>query len=91
MNLPPLTPKKGSVETSCDRAPLAHMTLPLLGYGEFWDKDGTASVPAGKCINNYGIEPIELRAKDRLSPINGIQLICAYRAFCSKSHCIFKR
>ena len=84
-----IIPEKGSVGASRDIAPLAHMALPLLGYGEFWNDDGTAVIPAEKCLDAHGIETIDLQAKDGLSPINGTQLMCAYRAFCSKSHCIF--
>lgn len=80
-DLIPVIPEKGSVGASGDLAPLAHMALPLLGYGEFWNGDGTTAIPAEKCLNNYGIEPIELKAKDGLSLINGTQLMCAYGAF----------
>src|SRR5699024_5634406 len=36
-DLIPAMPEKGSVGASGDLAPLAHMALPLLGYGVFWN------------------------------------------------------
>lgn len=74
-------PEKGSVGASGDLAPLAHMALPLLGYGEFWNEDGTDTVPAEKLLQKHGLEPLELQAKDGLSLINGTQLMGAYSAY----------
>src|SRR5690554_4593896 len=39
-DLIPAIPEKGSVGASGDLAPLAHMSLPLLGFGSFWDEEG---------------------------------------------------
>lgn len=73
-------PEKGSVGASGDLAPLAHMSLPLLGYGLFWNEDGTDTLPAQKVLNKHDLEPIDLQAKDGLSLINGTQLMSAYGA-----------
>lgn len=80
-DLIPAVPEKGSVGASGDLAPLAHMSLPLLGYGVFWNAEGTDTVPAEKVLSDHDIEPIDLQAKDGLSLINGTQLMGAYGAY----------
>jgi histidine ammonia-lyase len=80
-SLIPAIPQKGSVGASGDLAPLAHMSLPLLGLGLFWNKKGTDTVDARDVLNRYNIEPIELKPKDGLSLINGTQLMSAYGAY----------
>lgn len=80
-DLIPAVPEKGSVGASGDLAPLAHMSLPLLGLGYFWNDEGTDVIEALTILKNYGIEPIELQPKDGLSLINGTQLMSAYGAF----------
>jgi histidine ammonia-lyase len=77
----PAIPEKGSVGASGDLAPLAHMSLPLLGYGEFWNDEGTDTISADKILKKNGLEPIDLQAKDGLSLINGTQLMSAYGAY----------
>lgn len=77
----PAIPEKGSVGASGDLAPLAHMSLPLLGYGEFWNKEGTATLPANEVLKKNGVDPIDLQPKDGLSLINGTQLMSAYGAY----------
>lgn len=80
-DLIPVIPEKGSVGASGDLAPLAHMSLPLLGFGEFWNDDGTGTIAAEKVLNEHGIEPIVLQPKDGLSLINGTQLMSSYGAY----------
>jgi len=80
-DLVPAMPEKGSVGASGDLAPLAHMSLPLLGYGYFWDEEGKDTVSADKVLKQHKLEPIELQAKDGLSLINGTQLMSAYAAY----------
>ena len=80
-DLIPAMPEKGSVGASGDLAPLAHMSLPLLGYGLFWNEDGSDTIPAEKVLNEHGLESIDLQAKDGLSLINGTQLMGAYGAY----------
>jgi histidine ammonia-lyase len=80
-DLIPAVPSKGSVGASGDLAPLAHLALPLLGYGAFWNEDGTDTIPAEKILNKYNIDPIELQAKDGLSLINGTQMMSAYGSY----------
>lgn len=80
-DLIPAIPEKGSVGASGDLAPLAHMSLPLLGYGYFWNERGTDTIEASKVLKREEVEPIELQPKDGLSLINGTQLMSAYGAF----------
>jgi histidine ammonia-lyase len=69
--LVPLVPCQGSVGASGDLAPLSHMTLALLGEGEFL-VDGDAR-PAGPVLQAAGIAPLALTAKEGLALINGTQ------------------
>tara|TARA_R100001143_G_scaffold61071_1_gene61173 strand:- start:15682 stop:17196 length:1515 start_codon:yes stop_codon:yes gene_type:complete len=80
-DLIPVIPEKGSVGASGDLAPLAHMSLPLLGLGQFWDQNDDMAINASKVLKAMGIEPIELQPKDGLSLINGTQLMSAYGAY----------
>lgn len=81
LNLLPVVPSRGSVGASGDLAPLAHLCLPLIGLGEFWDESRTRSVPAAEALGERDLPPIELGAKDGLALINGTQLMSAYGAF----------
>lgn len=80
-DLIPVIPQKGSVGASGDLAPLAHMSLPLIGLGSFWSKDGNSSISAHKVLDDHNLSPIDLQAKDGLSLINGTQLMSAYGAY----------
>jgi histidine ammonia-lyase len=81
VGLVPWLPSRGSVGASGDLAPLAHLFLPLIGRGECWDEHGRDKMPAAARLQQLGIEPIELQAKDGLALINGTQLMTAYGAF----------
>jgi histidine ammonia-lyase len=74
-------PSRGSVGASGDLAPLAHMSLPLIGQGQCWNSDFTGPEPAATTLARVGLEPVELAAKDGLALINGTQLMLAYGAF----------
>jgi histidine ammonia-lyase len=80
-NLLPVVPSRGSVGASGDLAPLAHLCLPLIGLGEFWDDDRKVSVPAMDVLRSLELPPVELGAKDGLALINGTQLMAAYGAW----------
>lgn len=80
-DLVPAVPSRGSVGASGDLAPLAHLSLPLLGHGAFWDEAGTATRPAEAVLRAHGLAPITLQAKDGLALINGTQLMSAYGAY----------
>ena len=69
--LVPHIPSQGSVGASGDLAPLSHMTLALLGEGEFI-VDGQRQ-PAAEVLRAHDIAPLELAAKEGLALINGTQ------------------
>ncbi len=69
--LVPWVPSQGSVGASGDLAPLAHMTLALMGEGDFL-VDGQRR-PALAVLQAHGITPLVLRAKEGLALINGTQ------------------
>lgn len=61
----PIIPQQGSVGASGDLAPLSHLALALIGEGEVW----------GGSLKN--VKPLELKAKEGLSLINGCQVMTA--------------
>ncbi len=67
----PYVPAQGSVGASGDLAPLAHMTLALLGEGEMLVQG--KRMPAGPVLAAAGIAPLRLAAKEGLALINGTQ------------------
>ncbi len=73
--LVPYVPSQGSVGASGDLAPLAHMTLALLGEGEML-VDGQRR-PAAPLLHAAGIAPLTLGAKEGLALINGTQVSTA--------------
>jgi len=73
--LVPYVPSQGSVGASGDLAPLAHMTLALLGEGEML-VDGRRC-PAAPLLHAAGITPLSLAAKEGLALINGTQVSTA--------------
>jgi len=80
-DLIPAIPKKGSLGASGDLAPLAHMSLPLIGSGFVWDKEGDDIIPTSRILNQHEMNAIELQPKDGLSLINGTQMMSAYGAY----------
>ena len=70
--LVPHVPSQGSVGASGDLAPLAHMTLALMGEGFFVDEQGRKQ-PAAQVLRQHGIAPLQLQAKEGLALINGTQ------------------
>ncbi len=69
--LVPYVPSQGSVGASGDLAPLAHMTLALIGEGDMLDAG--RRVPAALALKQAGIPPLALGAKEGLALINGTQ------------------
>ncbi len=80
LNLLPVVPSRGSVGASGDLAPLAHLCLPLIGLGEFWNDTGKR-IPVAEVLRTHDLPALELGAKDGLALINGTQLMSAYGAF----------
>jgi len=72
----PKVPEKGSVGASGDLAPLAHMSLPLIGLGEVFYKGILR--PTNEVYSELGIEPLQLGPKEGLALINGTQFMLAH-------------
>ena len=74
-DLLPCVPSQGSVGASGDLAPLAHLTLPLLGEGEviYGGRRGAALT----ALREAGIEPLKLAPKEGLALLNGTQVSTA--------------
>ncbi len=72
----PVVYQQGSLGASGDLAPLAHLSLPLLGLGEVEYKGEVR--PAGEVLAELGWEPIELQSKAGLALLNGTQFMSAY-------------
>jgi len=71
----PVVPLQGSVGASGDLAPLAHLSLPLIGEGEV--RMGSERLPARTGLDRTGLAPLELAAKEGLALINGTQVSTA--------------
>ncbi|WP_346838002.1 histidine ammonia-lyase [Microbulbifer sp. SAOS-129_SWC] len=72
----PAIPEKGSVGASGDLAPLAHMSVVLLGEGECFI-DGQRKA-AAEGLKKAGLEPITLAPKEGLALLNGTQASTAF-------------
>ncbi|MCS7019455.1 MAG: histidine ammonia-lyase [Cytophagales bacterium] len=72
----PVVPTQGSVGASGDLAPLAHLFLPLIGLG-YVSWQGKI-LPAESWLQQMGLSPLELHAKEGLALINGTQFIAAH-------------
>jgi histidine ammonia-lyase len=71
----PLVPEKGSVGASGDLAPLAHLSLVLIGEGEAMFAG--ERLAGDEALRRAGLAPIVLAAKEGLSLINGTQAMTA--------------
>ena len=71
----PVVPEKGSVGASGDLAPLAHLSLTLIGEGEAFHK-GKRS-PSSDAFEKAGLRPVVLEAKEGLALLNGTQAMHA--------------
>jgi histidine ammonia-lyase len=79
-----ITPKvyeMGSLGASGDLAPLAHLSLPLLGLGEVYHQ-GTSRL-AQEVLDEMKWTPIHLKAKEGLALLNGTQFMAAFGVWCS--------
>lgn len=72
----PVVYQQGSLGASGDLAPLAHMSLPLLGLGEV-EYEGRVR-PAAEVLAQFGWEAVELQSKEGLALLNGTQFMSAY-------------
>lgn len=86
----PVVFEQGSLGASGDLAPLAHLSLPLIGEGEVWVEGEI--IPAFRLKELFGVEPLQLQAKEGLALLNGTQFMNAYAAFIvAKSERLFEK
>lgn len=71
----PVIPSRGSVGASGDLAPLAHLALGMIGEGEVFF--GGRRMPAAAALQQAGLAPLELAAKEGLALLNGTQAMAA--------------
>lgn len=69
----PVIPTRGSVGASGDLAPLAHLSLALIGEGEAWYEE--RRLPSAEALRAAGLEPVTLGAKEGLALINGTHVM----------------
>lgn len=74
----PVVYEQGSLGASGDLAPLAHLSLPLIGEGQVW-AEGTIK-PTKEVFFSLGWESINLQSKEGLALLNGTQFMSAYGA-----------
>ena len=71
----PCIPSKGSVGASGDLAPLAHLSLALLGIGDV--RIHGKQIAASKALDKEKLKPIKLAPKEGLALLNGTQVSTA--------------
>jgi histidine ammonia-lyase len=71
----PVVPCQGSVGASGDLAPLAHMSLALIGEGEALYRG--ERLPSAVALERAGLRPVRLGPKEGLALINGTQMMTA--------------
>jgi histidine ammonia-lyase len=69
----PVVPEQGSVGSSGDLAPLAHVAACLIGEGEAWSNGRRA--PARAALASAAVAPLALETKEGLALLNGTHLM----------------
>lgn len=76
----PVVYTQGSLGASGDLAPLAHLTLPLLGLGDVhFEGDKRKALDV---LHKFGWEPLALESKEGLAMLNGTQFMGAFGCIC---------
>jgi histidine ammonia-lyase len=78
-NILPVVYTQGSLGASGDLAPLAHLSLPIIGQGEVYYKD--QKVQAEAVLKEFNWAPIVLKSKEGLALLNGTQFMSAYGVY----------
>ncbi|NLI80430.1 MAG: histidine ammonia-lyase [Deltaproteobacteria bacterium] len=71
----PAVPEKGSVGASGDLAPLAHLSLILIGLGEAFFQG--VRMAGAEALKRCGFDPLQLEAGEGLALVNGTQMTTA--------------
>lgn len=78
-NIFPVVYKLGSLGASGDLAPLAHLSLPLIGEGEVTYKG--QQFPSHEVLKKFGLQAITLKSKEGLALLNGTQFMSAFASY----------
>ncbi|HXC05653.1 MAG TPA: aromatic amino acid ammonia-lyase, partial [Bacteroidia bacterium] len=76
----PVVYQLGSLGASGDLAPLAHLSLPLLGMGEVYYRGKKQKASA--VLKKHKLSPLRLKSKEGLALLNGTQFMSAYGVWC---------
>jgi len=75
----PVVYQQGSLGASGDLAPLAHLSLPLIGEGEVYFEN--QKISATELNKKFNFKPIVLQSKEGLALLNGTQFMSAYATY----------
>ncbi|MCB0528422.1 MAG: histidine ammonia-lyase [Lewinellaceae bacterium] len=79
-DMTPVVFELGSLGASGDLAPLAHLSLPLIGLGEMWHEGKRQR--ADVLLQLRDLQPLTFKAKEALALLNGTQFSSAYAVWC---------
>ena len=79
-NILPIVYQQGSLGASGDLAPLAHLSLPLLGLGEV--RVNGVRQAAAEALSTANLQPLRLQSKEGLALLNGTQFSLSYGVWC---------
>lgn len=75
----PVVYQQGSLGASGDLAPLANMSLPLIGLGKVYYQG--AIRPSAEVLDELGWKPVHLISKEGLALLNGTQFMSAHAVY----------
>ncbi len=75
----PVIYTQGSLGASGDLAPLAHLSLPLIGEGEVYYKGKKQK--SAIVSKQFGWKPLKFKSKEALALLNGTQFMSAYGVY----------
>jgi histidine ammonia-lyase len=75
----PVVYQQGSLGASGDLAPLAHLSLPLIGQGEVYFEN--QKIKSSELNKRFNLKPIVLQSKEGLALLNGTQFMSAYASY----------
>ena len=75
----PVVYQQGSLGASGDLAPLAHLSLPLIGEGEVYFEG--VKMDGNELAQKFNVEPIVLQSKEGLALLNGTQFMSSYGSY----------
>ncbi len=88
-NIIPVVPSQGSVGSSGDLVPLAHLVIPMLGKGKVQiiknindeNAEKTNTLSSSAALKKFNLKPVTLEAKEGLALINGTQMMTAFASY----------